>query len=68
MEADTKGKIHEEPFTITDREIEELKKEIIRVALEISQGSFLIEQCDSNVSGYCDLAEQFQRLKGTVSK
>jgi hypothetical protein len=55
VEPDSKGRIHEESFTVTDEEIEELKKEIIRVADEIATGAFLKEPCDSSTSSYCHL-------------
>ncbi len=57
IEPDAKGATHEETFTITDDEIEDLKKEIIRVSLEIANGDFLNKPCDPNISNYCDLAQ-----------
>ena len=61
IEADTNGKIHEEAFTITDEEIESLTQELIRVAKEISTGSFLNSACDENTSSYCHLASLLKR-------
>lgn len=55
VEADDKGKVHEERYIITDEEIEELKIEIIRVAHEITRGAFLDMSCDPETSDYCHL-------------
>lgn len=57
IEPDAKGVIHEEQFTITDEEIEELKGKIITVVKEIISGSFLTETCDDTVSSYCALVK-----------
>lgn len=61
IEADDKGVIHEEAYTITDDEIVLLKGEIIRVAREIAQGVFLHAPCDPEKSDYCHLATEFQK-------
>jgi DNA helicase-2/ATP-dependent DNA helicase PcrA len=61
IEADDKGVIHEEAYTITDDEISLLKGEIIRVALEIAHGAFLNTPCDPEKSDYCLLAAEFQK-------
>ncbi len=63
VEADEKGKIHEEAYTITDAEIEELKKEIIRVALEIVHGAFLNAPCDPAASDYCHLVSELRKSR-----
>jgi RecB family exonuclease len=55
VEADEKGKIHEERYTITDTEIETLRNEVIRVAGEIAHGAFLNAPCDPEKSDYCHL-------------
>ncbi|MCA9361163.1 ATP-dependent helicase [Candidatus Kaiserbacteria bacterium] len=55
VEADSKGEIHEEPFTITDEEIEELKQQIIRAVEDIASGEFLKSDCDPKVCDYCHL-------------
>jgi DNA helicase-2/ATP-dependent DNA helicase PcrA len=55
VEPDSKGKIHEEVFVITDEEIDELKAELIRVADEIVTGKFLSAPCDPARSNYCHL-------------
>lgn len=55
IEPDTKGKIHEEVFVITDEEIEELKSTLISVTKEIISGDFLKKPCDKNESDYCHL-------------
>lgn len=57
VEPDAKGVIHEEVFTITDQEVEELKEEIIAAAQEIVSGSFLQEPCDEKNSEYCHLVQ-----------
>jgi DNA helicase-2/ATP-dependent DNA helicase PcrA len=57
LEPDQKGAIREEPFTITDEEIEELRGEILRVADEITNGTFLSTPCDPAVSNYCAYVE-----------
>lgn len=57
IEPDAKGGIREEVFTVTDAEIAELKDEIIRIAKEIVNGSFLTTPCDPDVCEYCDLAQ-----------
>ena len=56
LEHDAKGSVHEEVFEITDEELNELKKEIIRVTEEIISGAFLQTQCDNKESSYCHLA------------
>ncbi len=55
VEADEKGKIHEELYRITDAEIAALREEIIRVVLEIAHGAFLDAPCDPEQSDYCHL-------------
>lgn len=61
IEPDEKGKIHDESYTITDAEIDELKVEIIRVAKEIRNGAFLNAPCDPLKSDYCDLVTELRR-------
>ena len=61
VEADEKGVIHEESYTLTEEEIETLKQDIIRVTLEISQGTFLGMVCDPSQSDYCQLVENLKR-------
>jgi DNA helicase-2/ATP-dependent DNA helicase PcrA len=60
VEADEKGKIHEEAYVITDEEIETLKREIIRVTLEIAHGTFLDTPCNPDKSDYCHLVAQLR--------
>lgn len=60
VEADEKGRIHEERYTITDEEIEALKVEICRVAGEIADGTFLSFTCDPETSDYCHLVEMLR--------
>lgn len=55
IEPDSKGRIHEETFIVTDEDIELLKGEIIRVALEIQNGTFVNVPCDPEKCSYCDL-------------
>lgn len=57
VEPDTKGVIHEEAFSITDEEIEELKQQIIAITQEIISGTFLQTPCDESKSSYCHLAQ-----------
>ncbi len=61
VEADEKGKIHEEVYVVTDEEIEVLKLEILRVTNEIIDGTFLNVPCDPEKSDYCHLALEFQK-------
>jgi DNA helicase-2/ATP-dependent DNA helicase PcrA len=61
VEADEKGKIHEEAYTITDEEIAELKTEILRVVHEITHGAFLNAPCDSEKSDYCHLVVELKK-------
>ena len=58
IEADSKGNIHEETFTISKEEIENLKTELISVTKEIISGSFLEKSCDPATSSYCHLAQE----------
>ncbi len=60
IEPDEKGKIHEEVYSVTDEEIENLKQEIIRVTREITQGAFLHAPCDPEKSKYCHLVEELR--------
>lgn len=61
VEPDAKGVIKEESFTITETEIEELKKTIISATKEIISGSFLESECDPDISDYCELVRQLNR-------
>lgn len=61
IEADEKGKIHEELYLITDEEVTELKSEIGRVVGEIASGSFLQSVCDPEKCDYCDLVDILQK-------
>jgi hypothetical protein len=61
VEADEKGKIHEEVYVITDEEIEALRLEILRVTKEILSGTFLSTSCDPKMSDYCHLVEEFKK-------
>ena len=61
IEADEKGKIHEERYSITIDEIEALKTEIIRVVDEIAHGAFLNAPCDPERSDYCHLVSQLTK-------
>jgi ATP-dependent exoDNAse (exonuclease V) beta subunit len=60
IEPDSKGVIHEESFLITDKEIEDLKQEIITAVKEIISGSFLQEPCNERDSDYCHLVEMLK--------
>jgi DNA helicase-2/ATP-dependent DNA helicase PcrA len=61
IEADSKGEIHEELFSITDEEISELKETIINSTKEIISGEFLKEVCDEKESSYCHLVKLLKR-------
>lgn len=61
VEADEKGKVHEEAYTISEEEIEVLKEVIIKVTKEIATGEFLSEPCDSTVCNYCELVDNLQK-------
>ncbi|MBY0310422.1 ATP-dependent helicase [Patescibacteria group bacterium] len=60
VEPDSKGVIKEEAFTITEEEIEELKKTIIDATKEIITGDFLQSPIDGGESEYADLATIWQ--------
>ncbi len=64
VEADEKGKIHEESYSITDAEIEDLRQEIIRVTREITTGTFLSMPCNPEESDYCSLVNELQNRHG----
>ncbi len=61
VEADSKGIIHEEVFTITNEEVAELKEEIISATKEIVSGSFLTTSCEEGESDYCHLVRLLQK-------
>ena len=60
VEADEKGKIHEELYTITEEEIAALREEILRVVREITNGAFLNAPCDPERSDYCPLVAELR--------
>jgi len=60
VQADAKGVIKEEAFSITDAEIVALKTSIIEVVQNIIAGSFLNELCDEKKSDYCELVKRWQ--------
>lgn len=55
VRADSKGRIHEELFTITNEEIESLKLEISRAVQEIVSGEYINIPCDPSQSNYSEL-------------
>lgn len=61
VEADAKGAIKEESFTITEQEVEDLKQEIIGAVQSILSGEFLQQSCDESTSEYCHFARQLMR-------
>jgi ATP-dependent exoDNAse (exonuclease V) beta subunit len=61
VEPDTKGKIREEVFTITDEEIAALKGDLVSAVKEIVTGTALRTACDPNVCHYCDLVSRWQQ-------
>ncbi len=60
VEPDQKGVIHEESFTVTEEEIEELKMSIIQSAKEIMAGDWLSENIESDSTEYEYLAQLWQ--------
>ncbi|MEK7462482.1 MAG: ATP-dependent DNA helicase [Patescibacteria group bacterium] len=60
VEPDSHGQIKEETFVITDKEIEALKIELIRVTQEILAGGAFTAPCDPNKCHYCDLVGVWQ--------
>ena len=60
IEPDTKGRIHEESFTITDEEVAALKETIITAAAEIVDGSLFETVCDTSVCDYCHLVDMMR--------
>ncbi|NCT02156.1 PD-(D/E)XK nuclease family protein, partial [Candidatus Parcubacteria bacterium] len=60
VQADAKGVIKEEAFSITDAEIVALKTSIIEVVQNIIAGSFLNELCDEKKCDYCELVKRWQ--------
>lgn len=61
VEPDKKGKYHKEKFVISDTDVDELKKEIIKVSKEIMDLSFWDSECDSQKCRYCGLVEDMRR-------
>ena len=61
VEPDKNGTIKEEIFTITDKEIEELKKDIIATTEEIVSGEMFLQPCDESVCHYCDLVQAWTK-------
>ena len=61
VEPDGKGQVVEMTFLITDEEIAELKAEIIRVAKEITSGTFIKTPCDPARCDYCHLVPDLLR-------
>lgn len=61
VEADEKGKIHEEAYTITDEEILALQAEIVRIVHEIANGAFLNAPCDPEKSDYCTFVTELKK-------
>jgi len=61
VEADEKGKIHEETYVISEDEIKALTSEILRVTKEIVSGTFLSSPCNPLTSDYCHLVEQLKK-------
>jgi DNA helicase-2/ATP-dependent DNA helicase PcrA len=55
VQPDKNGKIHEESFTITDEEVEELRLQIIEATRVVVTGECLREVCDPDQCEYCHL-------------
>ncbi|MEM9336772.1 MAG: ATP-dependent DNA helicase [Patescibacteria group bacterium] len=64
VEPDKHGVVHEESFTITDKEIQELQEGLIAAAQDFISGNFLQSPCDPATSDYCDLVEQLKNRLG----
>jgi RecB family exonuclease len=54
-----KGTIKEESFTITETDIEDLKKTIIAATKDIVSGQFLTTVCEEDESDYFELAKRW---------
>jgi len=61
VEPDAKGIIHEEVFTITDEEVEDLQQEIITATKDIVSGEFLKSPCKEGESDYYHLVALLQQ-------
>ena len=57
VEADEKGIIHEESYSITEEDINILREDILRVVREIAHGAFLDAPCDQALCDYCHFVE-----------
>ncbi len=55
VEPDSKGVIHEEDFTVSKEEVEDLRKQIIEATKAVVTGTCLETPCDSKVCEHCDL-------------
>jgi DNA helicase II / ATP-dependent DNA helicase PcrA len=61
VEADGKGVIKEESFSIASEEVAELKETIISATKEIISGAFLSHACTEDESDYFELAKHWQQ-------
>ncbi len=57
LEPDPRGKLKQEVFAPSAKEVSELKKEIERVSAEILDLSFLSKKCDDKECKYCELKQ-----------
>jgi DNA helicase-2/ATP-dependent DNA helicase PcrA len=58
VEPDSKGVIHEEDFTITEAEMDELRWAIINATKEIVSGDCFKIPCDSTKTDFCPLVKE----------
>jgi len=62
VQPDTKGEIHEETFSITDEEVEELRLQILEATKVVVSGDCLKEVCDPEKCEYCHLISELTRI------
>jgi DNA helicase-2/ATP-dependent DNA helicase PcrA len=58
LEPDARGKLKQEVFAPSDKEVAELKKEIVRVSEDILDLKFLVERCEKKDCKYCELKKE----------
>lgn len=63
VEPGTNGVVREETFAIDREAVSAIKKEVVTVIEEISQGSFLTAPCDPKVCDYCDWVAALQNTR-----
>ena len=58
VEPNKKGEIVEESFIVSKEEIEDLKQQIIKSAVDIYEGKYLENVCDKDKCDYCHIVER----------